>query len=276
MEAGDLGHGHGNGKVIAAAGREEVERGLNKIEGTHVRTSAATDAPNGGGPHNGTGAAHVGDPNAPHTSAAAPRTDPSDGKARVGDAPVTSGYTGPTDRKTGTGIGTASAAGGAVGGGPGTDLRTDEQIAAPAPPTRGDRLASADDPNVRHHGVGSVTTPGDPHTQTHPSTNLPLSGETGGPRSDQRTDEQFATHAPLGSGGHPAAARPADDPNVQHDTGVESRLAPGETGNQARPTMNVPPGETAAQLEQSSGTAAQMEQRSDRPADGKRVENVGL
>ena len=120
-----------------------------------------------------------------------------------------------------------------------------------------------------------MTAPADACKQTRPSTNLPLSGETGGRRSDQPTDEQFATHAPLGPGGHPAA-RPADGPNVQHDTGVESRLAPGDTGNQARPTTNLPPGETAAQLEQSSGTAAQMEQRSDRPADGKRVENVGL
>jgi len=262
METGDFGRGHGKGKAIAAAGREEVERGLNKFEGTHVRTSAVTDAPNGGGPHahDGTlaGAAPVGDPNAPHASAAAPRADPSAGKGKARwDAPDTNGY---SDKETGTG--TASAAGGAVGG-PGTDLRTNEQIAAPgARPARGARPAGAgtDDPNVQHDtGVESVTAPGDPRKQTRFSTNLPQSGEAGGPRSDQRTDEQFATHAP--------AARPADGPNVQHDTGVESRLAPGDTGKQARATTNLPlSGETAGRPEeQSSGTAAQVEQRSDRP-----------
>ena len=56
----------GDGKAIAAAGREEVERGLNKFEGKYARTFAATDAPIGGGPHDGTGAgaAPVRDPQA--------------------------------------------------------------------------------------------------------------------------------------------------------------------------------------------------------------------
>jgi len=262
METGDLSHGNGDGKAIAAAGREEVERGLSKIEGKHGRTSAATDASNGGGPHDGTGAAApVRDPDAPQASAAAPRADPSAGKAR-GDAPEpdTSGYTGLADKETGTG--TASAVRGAVGG-PGTDLRTNAQIAAPAaPPARDDR-PTGNDPNVqRDTGVESVMAPGDACKQSRPSTNLPLSGETGGPRSDQRPDKQFGTHAPLAPGG----------PNVQHDTGVlESRPAPGDTGTQARPTTNLPlSGETAGQPEeQSSGTAAlgQMEQRSERPAD---------
>ena len=271
METGDLSHGHGDGKAIAAAGREEVERGLSKIEGKHTRTSAATDAPNGCGPHDDTGAAPVPDPNAPHASAAAPRADPIAGKAR-GDAPDpdTGGYTGLAGKETGTG--TASAARGAVGG-PGTDLRTNAQIAAPAaPPARDDR-PTGNDPNVqRDTGVESVMAPGDACKQSRPSTNLPLSGETGGPRSDQRTDEQFGTHAPLAPGGR-LAARPADGPNVQHDTGVlESRPAPGDTGTQARPTTNLPlSGETAGQPEEqsSSGTAApgQMEQRSERPAD---------
>jgi len=269
METGDLSHGNGDGKAIAAAGREEVERGLSKIEGKHARTSAATDAPNGSGPHDGTGAAPVRDPNAPQASAAAPRVDISAGKAR-GDAPEldTSGYTGLAGKETGTG--TASAAKGAVGG-PGTDLRANAQITAPAaPPARDDRPTDTDDPNVQHDtGVELVTAPGDPRKQTRPSTNLPLSDETGGPRLDQRTDEQFGTHAPLAPGDRPAA-RPADGPNVQHDTGVlESRPAPGDTGKQARPTTNLSlSGETGGQPEeQSSGAAAQMEQRSERPAD---------
>jgi len=261
METGDLSHGNGDWKAIAAAGREEVERGLSKIEGKHGRTSAATDAPNGGGPHDGTGAAPVRDPNAPHSSAAAPRADPSAGKAR-GDAPEpdTSGYAGLAGKETGTG--TASAARGAVGG-PGTDLRTNAQIAAPAAPPARDVRPTGNDPNVqRDTGVESVMAPGDACKQSRPSTNLPLS-ETGGSRSDQRTGEQF---------GGRLAARPADGPNVQHDTGVlESRPGPGDTGTQARPTTNLPlSGETAGQPEeQSSGTAAlgQMEQRSERPAD---------
>ena len=86
------------------------------------------------------------------------------------------------DKETGTD--TASATVGGTVGGPGTDLRTNEQIAAPAPPARGDRAAAAaaDDPSVQHHdtGVESVTAPGDPRKQTRPSTNLPLSGETAG------------------------------------------------------------------------------------------------
>jgi len=155
METGDLSQGNGDGKATAAAGREEVERGPSKIEGKHGRTSAATDAPNGGG-HDGTGAATpVRDPDAPQASAAAPRADPSTGKAR-GDAPEpdTSGYTGLAGKETGTG--TASAVRGAVGG-PGTDLHTNAQIAAPAaPPARDDR-PTGNDPNVqRDTGVESV------------------------------------------------------------------------------------------------------------------------
>jgi len=101
--------GGGDGKAIAAAGREEVERGLNKIEGKHARATD-TDTPNGGRPHDdtGAGAAPVRDPNAPQASAAAPRADPS-------AAPATNGHPGPADKETGTGTG------GAVGpGGPGS------------------------------------------------------------------------------------------------------------------------------------------------------------
>jgi len=194
METGDLSHGNGDGKAIAAAGREEVERGLSKIEGKHARTSAATDAPNGSGPHDGTGAAPVRDPNAPQASAAAPRADISAGKAR-GDAPEldTSGYTGLAGKETGTG--TASAAKGAVGG-PGTDLRANAQIAAPAaPPARDDRPTDADDPNVQHDtGVELVTAPGDPRKQSRPSTNLPLSDETGGGWINAPTSNSELTH----------------------------------------------------------------------------------
>ena len=222
LEAGDLGHGHGNGKAIAEAGREEVQRGLDKIEGKHARTSAATDTPNGGGPHHdGTGAATVRDANAPQAPAAAPHADPSAGKAR-GDAQDTNGYPGLAGKVTGAGAGTAGAAGGAVGGGgPGSELRTNEQIAAPAPPppapARGDRPAAAtqpDRPNIQRDtsggGVGSMTVaPGDAGKQTRPSTNLPpASGETGVPRSDRRTDsdEQFSAFAPPTAPGD----RPAD------------------------------------------------------------------
>jgi hypothetical protein len=146
-----------------------VERGLNKIEGKHARTSAATDAPNGGGPHDGTGAGAA-PVCAPRASAAAPRTDPSAGKAR-GDAPDTNGY---------PGTGTANAAGGAVGGpGPGSDQRTDAQFPAPAPP--GDRLIAAEGQTFQHDkGVESRPAPGDAGKQTRPITNLPLSGETAG------------------------------------------------------------------------------------------------
>jgi hypothetical protein len=253
-----------------------VQQGLDKIEGKHAKTSAATDAPNGGGPHDGTvtGAAPVRDANAPRAPAAAPRADPSAWKAR-GDAQDTNWYPGPAGKVTGAGTGTASAAGGAVGGGgPGSDLRTDEQIAAPAPPApaRGDRPAAATDSdgpnNIQRDtdtGVGSTTAPGDPGKQTRPSTNLPLSsGETGEPRSDQRTD--FAPPA----GDRPAATGDSG-PNVQRDTGVEStgRPAPGDTGKQTRPATNLPlSGERVGQPEgQSFGTGAQMEQRSDRPTD---------
>ena len=234
-----------------------MERGLNKIEGKHARTSSATDAPNGGGHHNGTGAAPARDTNAPQASATATRADPSVGKAS-GDAPGGAAY-----KETGTG--TAGAVGGAVGGGPGSDQRTNanEQIAAPAPPARGDRPAGTDDPNVQRDtgGVASTTAPGDPGKQTRASTNLPLSGEKGGPRSDQRTDdsEQFTAFAPPGD--RPAAADAG--PNVRHGTGVESRSALGDTGKQTRPATNFPPsGGTAGQPE---GPFSEMEARMEQP-----------
>lgn len=251
-----------------------MQQGLNKIEGKHARTPEATDAPNGGGPHDGTvtGAAPVRDANAPQAaSAAAPRADPSAGKAR-GDAKDTNGYPGSAGKVTGGGAGAAGIAGGAVGGGGrGSELRTNEQTAAPAPPVpaRGDR--PTDGPNIQRDtaGVGSMTAAtGDAGKQTRPSTNLPLSsGETGGPRSDRRTvsDEQFSAFAP------PASSRPAatgdGGPNVQRDTGVGSGTAPGDTGKQTRPATNLPSsGEWVGQPEgQSFGTGARMEQRSDRP-----------
>ena len=167
-------------------------------------------------------------------------------KAR-GDAPDTNGYLGPAAKETGTG--TANTAGGAVGG-PGSDQRTDEQTEAPALPVRGGRPAATDDPNDT--GVESMTAPGDSSKQSRPSTNLPpLSGETGAPGSDQRTDEQFAGPAPPGD--RPIAAEGQD---FQHDTGVESRPAPGDAGKQTRPITNLPlSGETAGQVQSSaSGT----------------------
>ena len=250
-----------------------MQRGLDKIEGKHARTSAATDAPNGGGPRDGTvtGAAPVrDDANAPQAPAAAPRVDPSTGKAR-GDAQDTNGYPGSAGKVTGAGTGAAGVAGGAVGGGgPGSELRTNEQNAAPAPPVpaRGDR--PKDGPNIQRDTAGGVGT-GHAGKQTHPSTNLPLSsGETGAPsRSDRRTesDEQFSAFAPP-AGGRPAATGDGG-PNVQRDPGVGSGTAPGDTGKQTHPTTNLPSsGEWVGQPEgQSFGTGAQMEHRSDRPTD---------
>ena len=255
-----------------------MQRGLDKIEGKHARTSAATDAPNGGGPRDGsvTGAAPVRDANAPQAiSTAAPRVDPSAGKAR-GDAQDTNGYPDPAGKVTGAGIG---AAGGAVGGGGlGPDLRTNEgQTAAPAPPVPAREDRPTDGPNIQRDtasGVGSMTAaaPGDAGKQTRPSTNHPLSsGETGGPsRSDRRTDsdEQFSAFAPPAGGRRPAATGDGG-PDVKRDTGVGSGTAPGDTGKQTRPTTNLPSsGEWVGQPEgQSFGTGAQMEHRSDRPTD---------
>jgi hypothetical protein len=67
LEAGDFGRGHGDGKAIAAAGREEVERGPDKLEGKHIETSAANVTDNGGGVGVGDGKGTVSgrDPNAP-------------------------------------------------------------------------------------------------------------------------------------------------------------------------------------------------------------------
>jgi len=92
--------GHGDRKAIAAAGRDEVVRGLDKLEGKSSTTSTAAGATPGSnqrGVDDATGAVSGPAPTAPQAPATAPRSDgPTSGQAR-GDAGTT-GY--PPDKQT--------------------------------------------------------------------------------------------------------------------------------------------------------------------------------
>ncbi|KAH9981641.1 hypothetical protein BJV74DRAFT_854465 [Russula compacta] len=138
---------HGTGKPIAAAGREEVERGLDKLEGKPTRTSAGSQVPDRGGDGDGTGAVSGRGDTTAQASAAATRADITAKNARVPAADA--GY--PADN------GTASAAPGDTGS------RRPEQ---------------RDDTNVqRDTGVGRQgprTTSEDRDNPTGTTTNAPI------------------------------------------------------------------------------------------------------
>ncbi|KAI9509026.1 hypothetical protein F5148DRAFT_1190694, partial [Russula earlei] len=89
LEAADRGRGVGKGSAIAAAGRDEVERGLRKLEGKPATTSAAGAAPdnNRGGVDDGGSAASRWGQTSPRAPATAPRADSTAEKAKV-DPPV--------------------------------------------------------------------------------------------------------------------------------------------------------------------------------------------
>jgi hypothetical protein len=137
MDAVDF--GHGNGKAIVAAGRDEVQRGLNKIEGRPTATSATGGhAPDyRGGVDGGTGAAPTLDPNTPQYSTSAPRADPTTEKIRGYTADT--GY--PADKST-----ASATANSALG-------RTSEQQQFSATVSPRDRPTqgptAADDPSVQ-------------------------------------------------------------------------------------------------------------------------------
>lgn len=120
------------------AGRDEVERGLNRIEGT--ATSATGHDQDWDWDQRGvgddTGAAPGHDPNTPQAPMAASRVDPTSEKGR-GDAADTSYL---ADR------GTAGAAANGTRG-PSPEQYHGEQTAATAPPR--DRLSAADGPGVQ-------------------------------------------------------------------------------------------------------------------------------
>ena len=132
LEAGDFGHGHGNGRGIIAAGRDEVERGLNRIEGRQTATSADQR-----GVDDGTGVAPGHDSNTQATAAS--RVDPTLEKGR-GDVANTSYL---ADRGT-----TGAAANDAHVQSP--QQYHGEPTAAPAPPRDlRSAPAAADDPGVQ-------------------------------------------------------------------------------------------------------------------------------
>jgi hypothetical protein len=155
LEAGTFGHGHGNGKEILAAGRDEVERGLDRIEGRQTATSATGhDQERGVG--DGTGVVPGGhdlNTNTPQARATAgSRADPISGNDRdVADT----GYIG--DRGN-----PGTAANGTHG--PSPEQCHGEKIAATAPPR--DPLGVGDGPVQPNTVVrqGNVMAPSDPGT----------------------------------------------------------------------------------------------------------------
>jgi len=133
--------GHGDGQAIAAAGRDEVHRGLDKLEGKSTTTSTAAGdtavGPNQRGVDDTTGAASGPAPTAPQGPAAAPRADPNAGQTR-GDAGA-NGYL--PDKRT------AAAEGDTFGRR--SDRYGNEQIATTAAPR--DQPAAADGPGVQRN-----------------------------------------------------------------------------------------------------------------------------
>ena len=183
MEAGDRGHGHGNGKAIAEAGRQEVERGLDRLEGKHTKTSTASVTSTGP------------DPNAPQapTATAAPRVDTSGEEAREKGTADTHGY--PADKGT-----TASAAGSNVRGG-GSDQYRDEQSASRATP-HVRPAAAADVPSGQ---LGADVEPrmasGGPEEQPRDAPNAPRSGNiaAGQPEEQRPSGVEAQTEERRGS-----------------------------------------------------------------------------
>lgn len=159
LQTGDFGHGRGDGREIIAAGREEVERGLNRIEGRPIATSATGQDRdrNQRGVDDGTGAAPGQGPNTAPQASAAPRYDPASEKGR--DDAADTRYLG--DRGT-AGV----AANGTYGRSP--EQYQGEQSAATAPAR--DPLRAGDSPgvqpntDVRQQGNGIA--PGDRGTDT--------------------------------------------------------------------------------------------------------------
>lgn len=161
LEAGDFYHGRGEGKEILAAGRDEVERGLNRIEGRQAVTSA-TGHDQGHGVGDGTSVAPGHDPNTntPQARATvASRADPTSGKDRdVADTnnfadrgAAANGTHGPSPEQyrreqtatTAPPRGPLSVGGG-PGGQPNTDVRQQGNGIAPSDGTGKETRATAD------------------------------------------------------------------------------------------------------------------------------------
>ena len=240
MGAGDRGRGHGNGKAIAAAGREEVERGLDKLEGKRTRTSAAGVAPTGQ------------DPNAPQTSTATadPRAIPSAEKAREEGPADVGGY--PADKGTTAGVAPT-----------GRDPNDAPQT------SRADPSAE----KAREEGPADVGGyPADRGT-TGPASGSAEGGDVPGrTRPGEYRDEQTGSHAvPRARPQAAAAAATRNGPSGHHDADVEPRTASGDPENlkQTRDVANVPRyGDVTSQEQPPFGTEAQTEEGSSgRPAD---------
>lgn len=159
LEAGDFGRGRGDGKEIIAAGRNEVERGLNRIEGT--ATSAT-------GQDQGTGAAPGHDPNTVQAGVA-PRTDPTSEKGR-GDATDT-GYLG--DR------GTAGAAANDTHSPP-PEQYHGEKTAATAPHRDSLNAGTGVQPNTDVRQQGNGIAPSDRGKETRPTAGTQYSADAAG------------------------------------------------------------------------------------------------
>jgi hypothetical protein len=145
----DFGHGHGGGRGVIEAGRDEVERGRNRL-GKPTATSATgrNQDRDQRGVGDGTGAVPGHDPNAQATAASA--ADPTSEKGR-GNA---------TDTRYPANSGTAgTAANGTHGLSP--EQYHDEKTTATAPPRDPHGAADSDDgsgvqtdTDVRQHGDG--------------------------------------------------------------------------------------------------------------------------
>jgi len=153
LGTGHFGHSRGDGTEITAAGRDEVERGLNRIEGKPIAASATghDQDQDQHGVDDGTGAAPGHGPNTAPQATAAPRADPTSGKADTG-------YIG--DRGTG-----GVAANGTHD--PSPEQYHGKQSAATAPPR--DPLGAGDSrgvPNTDVRQQGNGIAPGDRGKET--------------------------------------------------------------------------------------------------------------
>jgi hypothetical protein len=214
LGAGDRGRGHGNGKAIAAAGREEVERGLDKLEGKRIRTSTTAGvAPTGQ------------DPNPPQTSTATvdSRANLSAEKAGEEGSADPRGY--PADRGTTAGIAPT-----------GRDPNAPQtSTAATVDPRAG---PSAE--KVREEGPADAG--GYPADRRTTASSGAVGGDdVPGRWPDEYRDEQAGSHAVTRD--HPQAAAAAatrNGPGGQREADVEPRTTSGDPDEQTRDVANVP------------------------------------
>jgi hypothetical protein len=214
LGAGDRGRGHGNGKAIAAAGREEVERGLDKLEGKRTRTSTtASVAPTGQ------------DPNPPQTSTAPtdPRANPSVEEAREEGQIDARGY--PADRGT-----TAVAP-------TGRDPNAPQTSTAATVDPRADPSAE----KAREEGSADAAG-GYPVDRGMTASGGAVGGDdVPGRWPGEYRDEQAGSHAVTRD--HPQAAAAAatrNGPGGQREADVEPRTTSGDPDEQTRDVANVP------------------------------------